>query len=186
PLIAVVGILRPRMFVAVKVLDHLDPAELAAAIAHEQGHLLAADNFKRVVIDFCAAFAWWMPGLNRLRTRWAEAAELAADEYAAAGSSAKPLNLASALVKLARLTPAGTRPAMPAGAFLVEATGDILSRRISWLIAVNSEKLDSRFQRLRTSLLIAAAGSMVFIVALALIKYELFAATHQLIEFTVQ
>lgn len=186
PLIAVVGVLQPRLFIAAKVLDHLDPAELAAAIAHERGHVMAADNLKRIMIDFCAAMSWWMPGVKQLRSRWADSAELAADEFAAIGDQAQPLNLASALVKLARLTPAGTRPAMPAGAFLVEATGDILARRVSWLIAVNADKLDSGYKRWRTSLILAAAGSMVFVVALVLIKYELFAATHQMIEFVVQ
>lgn len=186
PLIAVVGVLRPRLFVAAKVLENLEDAELAAAVAHEQGHLLAADNLKRIVIDVCAAFAWWMPGVKRMRSQWADAAELAADEFASIGDKSQPLNLASALVKLARLTPAGTRPAMPAGAFLVEATGDILSRRVNWLIDVNVEQLDSRYERWRTNLMVAAAGSMVFVLALALIRYELFAVTHRLIEFVVQ
>src|SRR5215813_6061759 len=50
PLIAVVGALRPRLFIADHVLESLSQEELAAAIAHEYGHLAAQDNFKRSVM----------------------------------------------------------------------------------------------------------------------------------------
>src|SRR6185503_19118923 len=55
PLIAVVGALRPRLFIAHQVLDSLSKEELAAAIAHECGHLAAHDNFKRSVMRISRA-----------------------------------------------------------------------------------------------------------------------------------
>src|ERR1051326_4326860 len=39
PIIAIVGTLRPQLFIADKVLSSLNEDELAAAIAHECGHL---------------------------------------------------------------------------------------------------------------------------------------------------
>ena len=39
PVIAVIGIFRPKMFIASQVLASLDEAELSAAVAHEYGHL---------------------------------------------------------------------------------------------------------------------------------------------------
>ena len=41
PFIAVVGAFRPRLFIANHVIDSLSEEELAAAIAHEYGHLAA-------------------------------------------------------------------------------------------------------------------------------------------------
>ena len=41
PIIAVVGAFRPRLFIANHVLESLSEEELAAAIAHEYGHLAA-------------------------------------------------------------------------------------------------------------------------------------------------
>ena len=49
PVIAVVGMFRPRMFVASQIFDSLSAEEFRAAIAHEYGHLNAHDNFKRAI-----------------------------------------------------------------------------------------------------------------------------------------
>jgi hypothetical protein len=50
---------------------------------------------------------------------WGEASEAAADEHAAQESSSVALNLASALVRIARMIPAEERQVMPSSAFLV-------------------------------------------------------------------
>lgn len=183
PLIAVVGAWRPRLFVADQVLDQLAGEELAASIAHENGHLLARDNLKRMLVNFCGELAWWVPGTSSLRAQWADAAELAADEFAAAGSGAQPLDLASALVKLARMTTAGTRPAMPAGAFLVETAGDILSQRVNWLVDVNPATIAGRARAARPFIALAALAAVSFV--LLGIRFEILAQLHRLIEAVV-
>jgi Zn-dependent protease with chaperone function len=184
PLIAVVGVWRPRLFVAGQVLDQLASEELTAAIAHENGHLLAHDNLKRMLVNFAGELAWWVPGTTSLRRQWADAAELAADEFAAAGSVAQPLNLASALVKLARMTAAGTRPAMPAGAFLIESAGDILTQRVSWLVDVDPAASggSERASRFLLASVLLTAG----LFGLLLLRFDFFARLHQLIESAVQ
>ncbi|MDQ2855472.1 MAG: M48 family metalloprotease, partial [Acidobacteriota bacterium] len=53
PVIAVVGSIRPRLFVARRVLESLSDEEMLAAVAHESGHVAARDNLKRVVIRAC-------------------------------------------------------------------------------------------------------------------------------------
>jgi Zn-dependent protease with chaperone function len=186
PLIAVVGIRQPRLFVAAKVLDHLGGDEIAAAVAHERGHLAARDNLKRVLVNFCAEAAFWVPGASAMRRAWADAAEQAADEYAVAEPGSLSLSLASALVKLARLAPAGTGPAMPTGAFLVEAAGDILARRVVWLAHAEGESGRGRRTRLAANL--ALGGGMV-VFALLLVGVAgsgMLSSLHQLIEFFVQ
>ena len=114
PIIAVVGAFRPRLFIADHVLESLSEEELAAAIAHEYGHLAAHDNFKRAVMRVSRAALLLIPCGRSLDRAWSEASESAADEHAAQQSSFVALNLASALVRIARMIPKGHRPVIPA------------------------------------------------------------------------
>jgi|ERR1700752_556097 len=114
PIIAVVGAFRPRLFIADHVFDSLTEEELGAAVAHECGHLAAHDNFKRSVMRVSRAALLLIPCGRSVDRAWSEASESAADEYAAQQSSQVALNLASALVRIARMIPQGHRPAIPA------------------------------------------------------------------------
>ncbi|HJT67204.1 MAG TPA: M56 family metallopeptidase [Pyrinomonadaceae bacterium] len=116
PIIAVVGALRPRLFIAHQVLDSLSQEELAAAIAHECGHLAAHDNFKRSVMRISRAALLLIPCGRSLDRAWSDASESAADEHAAERSSLVALNLASALVRIAKMIPKGQQQIMPASA----------------------------------------------------------------------
>jgi beta-lactamase regulating signal transducer with metallopeptidase domain len=118
PIIAVVGTFRPRLFIAEHVLETLSQEELAAAIAHEGGHLSAHDNFRRSLLRACSD-VMIVPCGRSLDRAWAEAAECAADEHAAQQNAETALNLASALVKIAKMVPVGARAAVPMAAFLV-------------------------------------------------------------------
>src|SRR5262249_57727314 len=70
---------------------------------------------------------------------WAETAECAADEFAAHKSPVTALNLASALVTIAKMVPSGKRAEVPLGAYLVgaEETQGVKSR-IRRLIEMSS------------------------------------------------
>ena len=114
PIIAVVGAIRPRLFIASHVLESLSEEELAAAIAHEYGHLAAGDNFKRTVMRVSRAALLLIPCGRSLDRAWSEASESAADEHAAQQSSTVALNLASALVRIAKMIPKGQLQVMPA------------------------------------------------------------------------
>jgi Zn-dependent protease with chaperone function len=113
PIIAVVGSLRPRLFVAEHVLRALSQDELVAAITHECGHLAAGDNFKRALIRASRAALLIIPCGRSLDRAWADASEAAADEYAAEESATVALNLASALVSIARMIPNGNFQRLP-------------------------------------------------------------------------
>jgi len=130
PIIAVVGALRPRLFIANHVLESLTDEELAAAIAHEYGHLAAGDNFKRSVMRVSRAALLLIPCGRSLDRAWSEASESAADEYAAQKSSLVALNLASALVRIARMIPKGQQQIMPpaVSAFLSEESTGVKVR----------------------------------------------------------
>lgn len=140
PVIAVVGAVRPKMFIAQQIFDLLEASEIKAAVAHEQGHLVSQDNLKRALMRFCRDLIL-IPHGRGLERAWAENSEIAADEYAArTGGKTMALNLASALIKIARLVPAGTHPAMPAGAFLIgEQIGGVSGRIQNLLKLTESE-----------------------------------------------
>ena len=137
PIVAVVGIFRPRLFIAEQVLRTLTPPELAATVAHEYGHLRARDNLKRGLLRACRD-ALLMPVGNSVEKSWAAAAESAADEYAAETSADVALNLASALVKIARMVPMGIRPQMPLAAFLVGEETRGIKVRVRHLLEIAS------------------------------------------------
>ncbi len=133
PVVAVVGAIRPRLFIADQLFDNLSQEELAAAIAHECGHLAARDNLKRALLRACRDVLTVVPCGRSLDRSWAENSEAAADEYAARNDGEGALNLASALVKIARLAPAGVKLAIPAGALLIGEGASGIGRRVTVL-----------------------------------------------------
>jgi Zn-dependent protease with chaperone function len=148
PIIAVVGTLRPRLFIAERVLDSLSQEELMAAIAHECGHLAARDNLKRVLMRACRDSLTMVPCGRAIDRAWAENAESAADEHAALRGPAQALNLASALIGIARMVPTGARPAMPSGAFILgDQTNGVMGRvnRLLALAGADERQPRSRF-----------------------------------------
>jgi len=107
PVMALIGILRPRLIVTRGLIEALTGEELAASLAHEIGHHRAWDNLKRLTILGAPDVLRWLPGTRRLEQRWAAAAEHRADASATgARDRSARLALASALVKVARLMPA--------------------------------------------------------------------------------
>ena len=147
PIIAVVGTLRPRLFIAEHVLHSLTRDELAAAVAHEYGHMAAHDNLKRSLLRASRAALLIIPCGRSLDRAWGEASEAAADEYAAQESSSVALNLASALVRIARLIPADERVVIPSSSFLVggEETRGVKARvkRLVELASIDPKSLVS-------------------------------------------
>ena len=140
PVIAVVGVFRPRLFIASQIFDLLSEAEFNAAIAHECGHLSSHDNFKRSFLRFCAD-SLILPIGRGLDRAWSESTETAADDHAAnSGGKAAALDLASTLIKIARVAPRTATPAMPVGSLLVDANDCEVSHRVKRLIdTTNSE-----------------------------------------------
>lgn len=125
PVMALVGVLRPRLLITRPVLDALTDEELRAGVAHEIGHWRAWDNLKRLAMraapDFLAATA----AARAIERRWAAASEHVADRAACDNGLAR-CALASALVKVARMTPPATSIAEPISTLVDGA--DITSR----------------------------------------------------------
>jgi Zn-dependent protease with chaperone function len=125
PMMALAGVVRPRLLITRGVLDALTDEELRAGIAHELGHLRAWDNLKRLCMRAAPDVLFFTAAAATLESRWASAAEHAADHHAC-GDAAQRCALASALVKVARLMPPRTPLAEPIST-LVDG-GEIASR----------------------------------------------------------
>ena len=188
PIIAVVGTVRPRLFIAAKVLHALSKEELAAAIAHERGHLLAQDNLKRSVLRACRDILMLAPVGKSLDRAWAQAAEAAADEHAARENSDRALNLASALVKIAKMIPVRERAEMPLAAYLIGAEEtEGVKTRVRRLLDIASHGIDKRDNQsfIQMAHFISVTSFAVFAVAAAS-NPRVLISVHEMIERTVR
>ena len=183
PVIAVIGILRPKMFVAEQVLESLDQNELAAAVAHEYGHLRARDNFKRTLLRVCRDLLILKFGKG-LDLAWAENAESVADEFAAKTGHSTALDLASALVKIARIVPEHSSPAMPAGAFLIEEQNVDVTSRVRRLVLLSEDQSPASARSLLGLSPISWLwyAALAILLVLPLIDQRFLSSTHEVIE----
>ena len=120
PTVAVVGIARPALFIAERVLRECPADEVRAMLHHECAHVAKRDNLKRFLMRACPDFL----GAD-LDRAWARAAEEAADAAVVARNPRLSVELAQALIHVARLAPA---PAVPALASTFYLGGSIESR----------------------------------------------------------
>ena len=103
PVIALAGVLQPRVLISRSVLGVLSSAELDAALRHENAHRESWDNLKRFAILLAPGIFPLTGGLGALERAWARFSEWAADDEATRGDARLSLLLAAALVHVARL-----------------------------------------------------------------------------------
>ena len=115
-----VGIRVPRILISASACKILSDGELRAAVRHETAHFRSRDNLKKAILN-CLLF----PGMASLEEAWQEASELAADD-GAVSSRDEALDLAAALIKLARHFPCQDMPDLATG--LVSTVGSVTSR----------------------------------------------------------
>jgi len=190
PVIAVVGTFRPRLFIADHLFDTLKAEELNAAIAHECGHLAARDNLKRALLRACRDALTIVPCGRLLDREWAAASEVAADEFAARSTderrSEMALDLAAALVKIARLVPAGVRPSMPASALLIGEDAGGIAARVRSLMQLATDGLTEEASAAAVpASLWLSFGLLVTTALLIATNSHMLAAIHEWIEVAV-
>ncbi len=104
PGVSLAGIVRPRILIGRSVKSLLSNDELEVAVAHEVAHRDAFDNLARWSM-FCAPdFLVGSAVASRLEHDWHVAAESRADARAVRGDHRRAVHLASALIKVARLS----------------------------------------------------------------------------------
>jgi hypothetical protein len=126
PVVTVLGVRRPRLYVAEQVLSGLDDAERGAVFDHELAHVASHDNLRHWLMRACPDLLVLSPAGDALLRSWLTATEEAADEAAARSAPGAALDLADALVKVARLVPRDEPAFVPA---LALHNGDDIARR---------------------------------------------------------
>ena len=132
PIVAVVGGLRPRIIASKRVLSACSDDELSQIIAHEVAHVASRDNLKLLLLVLGPDPLAWLPAGPALEARWREAVEREADERAAGTDRHRRLALASALIKVARLSSA---MASPLPALSLPVAVDDVQGRVRGLLA---------------------------------------------------
>jgi Zn-dependent protease with chaperone function len=172
PLVAVVGSWKQRIVAAPSVAAACDHEEFHQVLAHEAAHMDARDNLKLLMLVTLPDALAWLTAGRALTAHWRAATELEADERASGADPRKRVALASALIKVARLSLASgrTRQTSRVGTPL---TG--LEHRVRRLLAPSPA--------MRRSF----PGRRLFTCALLvpLLAVPLYASVHRLIEVLV-
>jgi Zn-dependent protease with chaperone function len=126
PAMIAAGIARPKVLLSRAAELALNANELQAALNHEVAHVRRRDNFKKLLLRFVA-----FPGMSALEVTWLEATEMAADD-AAVSSAAEALDLAAALIKLSKLSPA--EPPVNLTAALLHSSASTMNARVERLV----------------------------------------------------
>jgi beta-lactamase regulating signal transducer with metallopeptidase domain len=144
PIVAVVGVWRPRIVAAKHVFRACSQKEFLQVIAHETAHVSTRDNVKLLLLLMSPDVLAWFPVGTTLAARWRAAAELEADQRAAGSDPAKRVVLASALIKVARLSGGNERQVSVLGMHVVV---DDIEGRVRQLLASSAGRARTTLTR---------------------------------------
>ena len=177
-MVAVVGIVHPRLFIGRRVFDCLTSEELQAAIAHEIAHVQAFDNLKQVLLR-----AMRVPGLfTESEHALRNAAEIAADECALR-DQIPPLDLGAAIIKVARLNASPSLTAIAASHLVPDFESSALRMRVEHIQSALEEK--SLGEQQGPTCCCCIAGLALLILYFAKLPFWL-ALTHRVTELLVR
>lgn len=172
PFVAVIGALRPRVVASRRVLAACSNEEFGEIIAHEVAHISSRDNVKLLLVVLGPDPLAWLPAGDALEARWRKAVEREADERATGADRYKRLALASALIKVARLS---STAASPLPALSLPIAVDDVEGRVLGLLAPSPPKSP------RKRIIGLAVCSLIF----PLLGVPLYGVVHRLIEALV-
>jgi len=127
PVVAIAGVIRPRLLIDRRVLAACSADELRVIAGHELAHAKNYDNARRLLMAACVGSS------SSSATEWRHAAEVAADERAASDPDGAAV-LAGVLIKIARLATASARPPIPFAAIYDSGS---LETRVQRLLSLN-------------------------------------------------
>ncbi len=177
PVLALHGIVSPLILISSGTLGALSPELLAAAMRHESAHLSSHDNLRKLALILAPGMFPFVHGFGSLERNWAQAAEWAADDRAAAGSAASAVALAEALVRIARMSDGPGLPLL---------TTSLLSRCAEFAFRVERLLEPQRTQSVGWIPGVSILMVVMLAAAALLLRYDAFHAVHQLLERFIQ
>ena len=177
-ILALAGVMRPRLVVSRDVVSALSPDELAAALRHERAHQISRDNLKRLFLLLTPGILPFFRGYEELERGWSKFTEWAADDIAVAGNPRRSLALAAALVRVARLG-ASPQPSLLMTSLLGGAQD--LSARVDRLL----HHAPQRERKTPHLILSASLFLSVSLMAVAL-QPSTFRSVHQILEHLIR
>ena len=179
--LALSGVIRPRVLVSRGVLQALLPHQLDAALEHERAHQFSRDNLKRLLLLLAPGIFPLSRGFAAMDRSWARFTEWAADDRAAAGDSQRSLSLAEALVRVARMG-ASSRTSLFVSC-LIEDGRDLLIR-VDRLLGLEAppEKALRKIRTLLARVFLVLAGLAVAVMMRPATLYSV----HRLLEHLIR
>ncbi|MCU1233071.1 MAG: peptidase BlaR1 [Candidatus Solibacter sp.] len=177
PLLALAGVVHPRLVMSRTVAGALTAEQLRAALLHEEAHRTAHDNLKRLLLLLSPGLLPGCYGFHALERGWYRFTEWAADDEAVAGNPRLSLSLAAALVRIARL--GGTPSPAPLTATFL-ADGRDLTARVDRLLAPAIQTPTGR------GLPIIAVAAAIAALLAATVNAGTLESAHRLMEYLVR
>jgi len=181
PVLAVAGVVHPRLLISRRVMRGLSAEQIDAALRHERAHRASGDNFKRFLMLLAPDVLPFMRGFVTLEQRWAKAIEWAADDQASAGDPHRALSLADALVKVAKM---GNRPQLSYLSSSLMADDRDLSERVDRLL--RPQPIPDQPAKELIPLVSGAAGLMAASLAIMVLWPASLSVVHQALEQLVR
>jgi len=181
PLLALGGIVRPRLVISRGVVSALPADQLAAALRHERAHWTSRDNLKRLGILLTPGVLPFAGSSRTLERGWRKFTEWAADDRAVAGSARSSLALAAALVRVARLS--ADAPLSPLAVPLLGDTDQLAARVDRLLRPVPPSRLP---EGPRPILALGAMLLMAGTLAMAILQPAALYSVHVALEHLVE
>jgi len=178
PLLALSGILRPRLMMSRDVRRVLSREELAVALRHERAHAASRDNLKHFSMLAAPAVLPFGCASVSLERGWQKYAEWAADDCAVAGDPRCSVALASALVRAARHS-----CGMPPPSLVLPLSGDDqqLAARVERLLSPARAVRPAHSSALPVAAALLAAGALA-----AIFQPAVLIAVHRVLERLIE
>jgi beta-lactamase regulating signal transducer with metallopeptidase domain len=148
-------VFRPVLFICERVLRECPPEEIRAMLRHEAAHVTVRDNLKRFLIRACPDMLRAGGALDRA---WALAAEEAADAAAVAAQPGSAVELAQALIRVARIAPTSPAPELASAFYL----GGSIETRVRHLIGAPQADMPIRAGLIAVAAAGLCVAAMVF------------------------
>jgi beta-lactamase regulating signal transducer with metallopeptidase domain len=176
PLIALAGLLQPRVVVSRNVINALSTEEFTAALKHERVHQSSGDNWKRLLLRAAPEVFPFSRCFAKIEQAWLRFTECAADADATQGDEHASLALASALIEVARL---GTSRQVPAAVSSLVPDPRDLAERIDRLLTPPPRQST---HQVGTVVAVAATSLLVAGLAVAMLSPSALIAIHEVLE----